>query len=86
MGPCSVPPSEGPQGWGAQPRANPISWQAQAAAGVRTPTTTVVTEKPKLVSGTGNVGCDWLSLSRGCHGGGGVMLTVEGAQLRPFTA
>ncbi|NXW34017.1 SDCB2 protein, partial [Phaetusa simplex] len=28
--------------------------QAQAAAGVRTPATTVVTEKPKLTSGTGN--------------------------------
>ncbi|NXF58346.1 SDCB2 protein, partial [Ciccaba nigrolineata] len=28
--------------------------QAQAAAGVRTPATTVVTEKPKLVSGTGD--------------------------------
>ncbi|KAM9285010.1 syntenin-2 isoform 2-T2 [Morus bassanus] len=30
--------------------------QAQAAAGVRTPATTVVTEKPKLVSGTDNAG------------------------------
>ncbi|NWW69845.1 SDCB2 protein, partial [Climacteris rufus] len=29
--------------------------QAQAAAGVRTPPTTVVTEKPKLTSGTGNL-------------------------------
>ncbi|NXT83244.1 SDCB2 protein, partial [Zapornia atra] len=31
--------------------------QAQAAAGVRTPATTVVTEKPKLNSVTGNMGC-----------------------------
>ncbi|NXJ33223.1 SDCB2 protein, partial [Ciconia maguari] len=30
--------------------------QAQAAAGVRTPATTVVTEKPKLVSDSGNMG------------------------------
>ncbi|NXG16698.1 SDCB2 protein, partial [Grallaria varia] len=30
--------------------------QAQAVAGVRTPPTTVVTEKPKLPSGTGNMG------------------------------
>lgn len=70
MGPCGVLPLEGPQSWGAQPRANPVSWQAQAAAGVRTPATTVVTEKPKLVSGTDNTGCDQLSLSRRCLGTG----------------
>ncbi|NXJ82835.1 SDCB2 protein, partial [Trogon melanurus] len=32
--------------------------QAQAAAGLKTPATTVVTEKPKLAPGTGNAGCD----------------------------
>ncbi|NXE68593.1 SDCB2 protein, partial [Calcarius ornatus] len=36
--------------------------QAQAAAGVRTPATTVVTEKPKLTSGTGKGGHDQLTL------------------------
>ncbi|KAK4812641.1 hypothetical protein QYF61_012151 [Mycteria americana] len=50
--PQGVPVASHPQGRGAQPRANPVSWQAQAAAGVRTPATTVVTEKPKLVSDT----------------------------------
>lgn len=43
--------------------------QAQAAAGVRTPATTVVTEKPKLTSGTGKVGPDQLTLCRGSLGG-----------------
>lgn len=79
MGPCGVPSSEGAQGWGAEPRASSVSWQAQAAAGVRTPATTVLTEKPKLVSDTGNAGCDRLSPSRGCLGRGEVMLTVQGS-------
>lgn len=50
------------------PRAPPFSRQAQAAAGVGTPATTVLTEKPKLPSG--NVGCDQPPVSRGCLGWG----------------
>lgn len=60
--------SEGPRG-GGHSIEHPVSWQAQAAAGVRTPATTVVTEKPKLTSGTGKVGHDQFTLCRGCLGG-----------------
>lgn len=68
-----VPPlSEGPQGGWAAPQASPISLQAQAAAGVRTPPTTVVPEKPKLSSDTGNAGWDRLSPPGGCLRGGGI--------------
>lgn len=79
QGASRPPPPPGSLGLGgAQPGAHPVSRQAQAAAGVRTPPTTVVTEKPKLDSGTGNAGCHRLSLSRGCLRVGGAALTGQG--------
>lgn len=62
------------------PRAPQLSRQAQAAAGVGTPATTVLTEKPKLPSG--NVGCDQPPVSRGSLGWG-VAHHGRGAQRRP---
>lgn len=49
------PTRTGSRGLGTQPAAHPISQQAQAAAAVRTPATTVAAEKPKLPSDTGNM-------------------------------